>query len=1059
MQNHSITIEDVLNDHSKDLNEIYGATFLPDNDNAEIETQPKDSHYYNETELTDLLKQKKISDSTHLKILSLNIANLLSKLSSLKIMLQNISNESNRPNIIALTETHLNGARNQGYSESELKTILPGYKFFHKDRKNRLKGGVGVFVENRFADKATIEPDGFFVETIFEGITLRIPDFSLKSGKKDLIILTIYRQPDGNLRSFLDILEKWLEKYDKTSNEIIVTGDLNLDLLKYESHPSTSEYLDSMISHQLLPAITKPTRIKHSSATLIDHIFSKCTDMVSGILLSELARSHGYTDHYPVFCILETKKEARNKRKMVTSRFFTTEGHKTRREGLRQENWDNVFSETDPNTAYSLFQGKYCNHYNQSITTKTFVSGQNKHPVEPWMTSDILQKMRKRDRLAKIKNRREDYQRLRNEIVKDCRTAERSHINQKIQKNINDTKEHWKILKKVLGQMNDKSDLPSAFKHNDTWITDMKESAELMNSYYSNVGLETNRGVGTSRHTHDYFLNKHMQRNTQNLLLSDFDENDVLEACRLLNPKKSCDAYGLSQMIVLRDIDILAPMIVHIANCSLNSGTCPDLTKIARVIPIFKNKGDISLFSNYRPISLLPVFSKILEKLMYSKIFHFLVRYQILFKSQYGYRKGHNSTQATLDFLQTIEGALQDNEYAIGVFCDLSKAFDTLDHEILLNKLDHYGIRGKWLSWLRSYLSNRKQYVDLNGVNSNPEKIPVGVPQGSILGPLLFLIYVNDLPASLDKLTAVMFADDTNLVTRGENLLDLVRTLNSDLAKLNDYFKANKLKLNIDKTKMVCFRKKGLEFQEEDLQVTLDGIQLQRENTATFLGITIDEHLSWETHCNSVANKMARNAGILNRVKKILPTSSLQTLYNSLIFTHFSYGIEVWGGCQSKHLKRIIGIQKKSIRTIYKSQWLDHTEPRMKHLNTLKVNDQHYLQCLSLIFDMLKGHSPDIYNLVQEQNMNVTLHTLRSATDKPGNIRLPSFNALQVKTSFLSSIPTLWNALPADIQNAATRKQFKAKLKRNILDHYHNKVSCHNPRCTDRRFHLRLNQS
>ena len=444
---------------------------------------------------------------------------------------------------------------------------------------------------------------------------------------------------------------------------------------------------------------------------------------------------------------------------------------------------------------------------------------------------------------------------------------------------------------------------------------------------------------------------------------------------------------------------------------------------------------------------------------MYNKIFHFLVRYQILFKSQYGYRKGHNCTQATLDFLQTIEAALQDNEYAIGVFCDLSKAFDTLDHEILLNKLDHYGIRGNWLSWLRSYLSNRKQYVDLNGVKSNPEKIPVGVPQGSILGPLLFLIYVNDLPASLDKLTPVIFADDTNLVIRGENLLDLVRTLNSDLATLNDYFKANKLKLNIDKTKMVCFRKKGSEFQEEDLLVTLDGIQLQRENAATFLGITIDEHLSWETHCNNVANKMARNAGILNRVKKILPTPSLRTLYNSLIFTHYSYGIEVWGGCQSKHLKRIIGIQKKSIRHVYKSQWLDHTEPRMKHLNSLKVNDQHYFQCLSLTFDMLKGHSPDIYNLMQEQNKNATQHSLRSATDRPGNLRLPSFNALQLKTSFLSSIPDLWNALPADIQNAATRKQFKSKLKRKILDNYHDKVSCQNPRCTDRRFHVRVNQS
>ena len=156
--------------------------------------------------------------------------------------------------------------------------------------------------------------------------------------------------------------------------------------------------------------------------------------------------------------------------------------------------------------------------------------------------------------------------------------------------------------------------------------------------------------------------------------------------------------------------------------------------KIARVIPIYKGKGEKYLFTNYRPISLLPVFSKILEKMIYSKLFDFLVRYQILFKSQYGFRKGRNTTHATVDFLQTVERALHDQEYAIGIFCDLSKAFDTLDHDILLKKLDHYGIRGKWHAWIKSYLSNRKQYVDMNGTLSNTEAITVGVPQGSILG-------------------------------------------------------------------------------------------------------------------------------------------------------------------------------------------------------------------------------------------------------------------------------------------------------------------------------------
>ena len=323
---------------------------------------------------------------------------------------------------------------------------------------------------------------------------------------------------------------------------------------------------------------------------------------------------------------------------------------------------------------------------------------------------------------------------------------------------------------------------------------------------------------------------------------------------------------------------------------------------------------------------MLPVFSKIIEKLVYNKIFDFLVRYEILFKSQYGFRRGHNTTHATLDFLKTVEAAVKQGEIAVGVFCDLSKAFDTLDHEILLSKLDHYGIRGKWLSWIRSYLTNRQQFVDMDGVKSSLSPITVGVPQGSILGPLLFLIYINDLPSALDKLVPVMFADDTNLVLRGKHLPEVVATLNCELESLNDFFKANKLKLNADKTKLVCFRKKGHQFEKEDLSVVLDGIKLDCEKNTTFLGITLDEHLTWQDHCVKVANKMARNTGVLNRIKKLVPTTSLLTIYNSLIFSHLSYGLEVWGGTSAKNLKRITGIQKKAIRIINKSHWLAHTE-------------------------------------------------------------------------------------------------------------------------------------
>ena len=721
MQTNTVTIPDVLVDDSKDLKNIFTSTLTPNENNDDNEIDMGNCNYLTETELQDYLVKNRISDQTHLKLLSINVANLISKLKSLKLMIQNISNNSNRPNIITVTETHLSKFQNHGYSTHELEKLVPGYTFFHKDRNKKRGGGVGIFIEDTLAENAMVENDQFFIEEIFESLSIKIPNFPTETGKKTLIVTSIYRQPnDGHLQRFLDLLETWFLAYDKRSTNLIITGDLNLDLLKYQSHRITAEYLDLMISHNLLPVITRPTRIKHTSATLIDHIFLQTEGLDSFILTTELAGSHGYTDHYPVMCLLPINRITVTKPMTFTKKYFTSDGHKARREGLRRENWNDMYSMEDPNEAYQLLHDKYCKHYFNCLTTKTCTINK-RSPKEPWMTKEILKKMKKRDRLSKLSNRRKDYKCLRNEIVSDCRKAEKKYWSSKIQNNMSDIKEHWQILKRIMGQVHDKTSLPNAFRNGNHWITDPKANADAINKYYANVGPETNKSVGQSTRNASHFLHKHSKRNPHSIEVEKLTEDDVLTACQKLNKKKSCDAYGLSQGVVLRDADILAPQIAHVVNCTLEKGIFPDMTKLARILPIYKEKGDRHEYGNYRPVSLLPVFSKILEKLIHNKVFEFLVRYQILFKSQYGFRKGHNTTHATLDFLQTVEKALQQNEYAIGIFCDLSKAFDTLDHQLLLRKLEHYGIRGKMLQLLKSYLSDRKQFVDLEGTRSEQE--------------------------------------------------------------------------------------------------------------------------------------------------------------------------------------------------------------------------------------------------------------------------------------------------------------------------------------------------
>ena len=312
-----------------------------------------------------------------------------------------------------------------------------------------------------------------------------------------------------------------------------------------------------------------------------------------------------------------------------------------------------------------------------------------------------------------------------------------------------------------------------------------------------------------------------------------------------------------------------------VINKSLSTGTVPNTLKIAKVIPIYKAK-DKTDMGNYRPISLLPSISKVLEKIVHSRLYKFLTNNKILSENQFGFRPSRSTVDAVCKLTSDVLSASETNQYTLAVLLDLSKAFDTINHEILLNKLNHYGIRGVALEWFRSYLTSRRQFVSYHGCTSASQTVTCGVPQGSVLGPLLFIIYTNDLPVSLEHSKSILFADDITLYHSHTDKAILRQSIEHDLKLLNDWFCSNKLSLNVPKTHFMVFCPKKRNDISDLETLNLGDKSINRVNTAKFLGIYIDDELEWGEHIDHVANKLASGTYAINSAKKILSTFQSQ---------------------------------------------------------------------------------------------------------------------------------------------------------------------------------------
>ena len=382
---------------------------------------------------------------------------------------------------------------------------------------------------------------------------------------------------------------------------------------------------------------------------------------------------------------------------------------------------------------------------------------------------------------------------------------------------------------------------------------------------------------------------------------------------------------------------------------------------------------------------------------------------------------------ASLDVSQYIINGFNSKEYSLGVFLDLSKAFDTVNHHILFSKLYHYGIRGVAYNWFMNYLSNRRQLVHIDNHFSSFSKVTCGVPQGSILGPLLFTLYINDIVNCSSSLYFTLFADDTSILYKHKDIYHAASTINSELTHVSTWCQVNRLSLNIDKTHFMIFHPNHSSIK--NIEISLGNSKLKRVDVIKFLGLLIDPALNWSSHISKMKTTVSKTVGILYKIKDFVPKHILHNLYNTLIVTHLNYCNIVWGNTYSTHLNQLLILQKKAVRIITKSHFLAHTPPLFRSLNLLNIFDLHKYHCGIFIFHYINNLLPA--NFIDYFNFNHDIHNHN--TRSSGQLFSLQVNSDIFKRSIVSFGVSFWNSLSPNLRNIKSLKSFSIKLKHHLI--------------------------
>lgn len=792
-------------------------------------------------------------------------------------------------------------------------------------RLNREGGSVCILLKNDIESVERNDIVDISVEYVVEMCAVDIPKFNL-------LLITLYWN-DTEVDIFYERLKMLLElliRKDSRKN-IIIGGDFNTDVSKKTNKART--LLDFMLTYNFHQHVSDPTRVTNTTATCLDLLFTNSTQQ------SHLVSVHdyGFSDHKGVVIILPKLVESHGNKWQIEKRIFNYKNMNLFKAELQKVNWNDVITEdknVDEN--YNSFNDLLQKILNNCIPKKSLKI--NRNPRKAWLTTGI-KKSCQHKRLLKILTSQSDseilsthYKQYEKLLKKTIYKSKKLQYIRQMKSSKNLTKTMWQIIKQRTNKVSKTCRQNIKLKINKVLVEDPITVSNEFNNFFASVG-------GTADDEATQPQGRPVLNPTNNTLyLRPVDPREVNTIIRELKNKRSFGIDELPPTLIKNCADELTLPYVLMINQSFSQGVFPLMLKKSLIKPILK-KGDITDPCNYRPIALLPTSSKIFETAMAKRLNSFCEKYNIFNDSQHGFRRNRSTTLAVYKFIQEILNTLNIKKYAIGVFLDLSKAYDKVLYKILLNKLYGIGVRGITHDWFASYLNNRDQQVEIENCDfnsgiiknfrSDPKTMKSSIPQGSVLGCILFLIYINDLPQVLNTL-CVLFADDISAVIKCTNVIDLNNKLDSTLNEIVKWLTDHNLEINFTKTKLVQFRP----HQKTPLNInySLNNVQIDCVNDFKLLGLHIDEHVNWKTHVQNLKSKLSRFTYALNELKKGTNLQTAITAYYAYAHSLLRYGVLLWGN--STDANDVFILQKRCIRILMN---IDNTVSCRQHFIEQKI--------------------------------------------------------------------------------------------------------------------------